>query len=146
MLSLGGARGVEKAELNGNVDSENNHGGSSRTYVLHRTGCSQEDDQLLRQGCERSGSPGRPDRSNTLGTGRLDEDASAALDRSHGSNDFHRPDLRSSAPARSAGEGSASADAARHFAANTPRTQESTRYPGRSSANGALSLGPTFRP
>src|SRR5207302_8637110 len=70
MLSLGGARGVEKAELNGNVDSDNNHGGSSRTYVLHRTGCSQEDDQLLRQGCERSGSPGRPDRSNTLGTGR----------------------------------------------------------------------------
>src|SRR5207253_6051065 len=43
----------KKAELNGNVDSENNHGGSSRTYVLHRTGCSQEDDQLLRQGCER---------------------------------------------------------------------------------------------
>src|SRR5437773_7639710 len=86
----------KKAELNRNVDSENNHGGSSRTYVLHRTGCSQEDDQLLRQGCERSGSPGRPDRSNTLGTGRLDEDASATLDRSHGSNDFHRLDLRSS--------------------------------------------------
>src|SRR5438067_12237668 len=93
-----------------------------------------------------AGSPGRPDRSNTLGTGRLDEDASATLDRSHGSNDFHRLDLRSSAPARSAGEGSASADAARHFATNTPRTQESTRYSGRSSANGALSLGPTFRP
>src|SRR2546427_2300426 len=29
----------KKAELNRNVDSENNHGGSSRTYVLHRTGC-----------------------------------------------------------------------------------------------------------
>ncbi len=71
----------KKAELNGNVDSENNHGGSSRTYVLHRTGCSQENDQLLCQGCERSGSPGRPDRSNTRGTGRLDEDASATLDR-----------------------------------------------------------------
>src|SRR5205807_4555618 len=67
MLSPGGARGVEKAELNGNVDSDYDHGGSSRTHVLHRTGCSQEDDQLLRQGCERSGSPGRPDRSNTLG-------------------------------------------------------------------------------
>src|ERR1700736_5172844 len=59
MLSPGGARGVQKAELNGNVDSENNHGGSSRTYVLHRAGCSQEDDQLLRQGCERTGAPGR---------------------------------------------------------------------------------------
>src|SRR6266498_602928 len=57
MLSPRGARGVQKAELNGNVDSENNHGGSSGTYVLPRTGCSQEDDQLLRQGCERSGSP-----------------------------------------------------------------------------------------
>ena len=33
----------KKAELNRNVDSENNHRGSSRTYVLHRTGCSQED-------------------------------------------------------------------------------------------------------
>jgi hypothetical protein len=26
---------LQKAELNGKVDSENNHGGSSRTYVLH---------------------------------------------------------------------------------------------------------------
>ncbi len=54
-----GARGVEKTELNRKVDSDHNHGGSSRTYVLHRTGCSQEDDQLLRQGCEWSSSPGR---------------------------------------------------------------------------------------
>jgi transposase len=80
MLSLGGARGIEKAELNGNVDSDNNHGGSSRTYVLHRTGCSQEDDQLLRQGRERSGSAGRQGWGNAMGTGRLDEDASATLE------------------------------------------------------------------
>src|SRR6201997_4007171 len=59
MLSPGGARGVKKAELNGNVDSDYDHGGSSRTYVLHRARCSQEDDQLWCQGCERSGSPGR---------------------------------------------------------------------------------------
>ncbi len=78
MLSPGGARGVEKAELNGNVDSDNNHGGSSRTYVLHRAGCSQENDQLLREACERSGSPGRPDRSYAMGTGRLDQDSSPA--------------------------------------------------------------------
>src|SRR5437762_10140459 len=90
MLSLGGARGVEKAELNGNVDSDNNHGGSSRTYVLHRTGCSQEDDQLLRQGCKRSGSPGRQGWGNAMGTRRLDKDSSSALDRGDGSNDFHR--------------------------------------------------------
>src|SRR5438874_12311791 len=104
----------KKAELNRNVDSDYNHGSSSRTYVLHRTGCSQENDQLLRQGCERSGSPSRPDRSNTLGTGRLDEDASATLERGDGSNDFHRLDLRSSTSACSTGEGGASADAARH--------------------------------
>src|SRR6266513_6192220 len=113
MLSLGGARGVEKAELNGNVDSDNNHGGSSRTYVLHRTGCSQEDDQLLRQGCKRSGSPGRQGWGNAMGTRRLDKDSSSALDRGDGSNDFHRLDLRSPTSTRAAGEGSASADAAR---------------------------------
>src|SRR4029077_45700 len=112
MLSPGGARGVEKAELNETVDSDNNHGGSSRTYVLHRAGCSQEDDQLLRQGCERSGAPGRPDRSNATRTRRLDEDSSATLDGGHGSDDFHGLDLRSSAAACAAGQGGASADAA----------------------------------
>src|SRR5207247_11398738 len=111
MLSIGGARGVEKAELNGNVDSDNNHGGSSRTYVLHRTGCSQEDDQLLRQGCKRSGSPGRQGWGNAMRTRRLDKDSSSALDRGHGSNDFPRLALRSSAPARSASKGSTSSDA-----------------------------------
>src|SRR4029077_13418094 len=114
MLSPGGARGVEKAELNGNVDSENNHGGSSRTYVLHRTGCSQEDDQLLRQRCEWSGPARRPDRSNAMRTRRLDEDSPSTMDGSHGGNDFQRLDLRSSAATRSAGEGGASVDAARH--------------------------------
>src|ERR1700731_3143557 len=92
MLSQREARGVQKAELNGNVDSENNHGGPSRTYVLHRTGCSQEDDQLLRQRWEWSGPAGRQDRSNPMRTRRLD--------------------LRSSAATRSAGEGGASIDAA----------------------------------
>src|SRR5713101_1051763 len=114
MLSPVRSAWCTKAELNGNVDSDNNHGGSSRTYVLHRTGCSQEDDQLLRQGCERSGPPGRHSWSDTLGTRRLDGDASAALDRGDGSNCFHRLDLRPSAPACRTGEGGTSADAARH--------------------------------
>src|SRR3984893_2242797 len=83
-------------------------------YVLHRAGCSQEDDQLLRQGCERSGPPGRPDRSNATRTRRLDENSSATLDGGHGSDDFHGLDLRSSAAACAAGQGGASADAARH--------------------------------
>src|SRR6267378_1292088 len=114
MLSLRGARGVEKAELNGNVDSENNHGGSSRTYVLHRTGCSQEGNQLLRKGCERSGSPGRKSWGDTMGTRRLDGDPASTLDRGDGGNDFHRLDLRSSAPACTRGEGCPSLDVACH--------------------------------
>ncbi len=74
-----------------NVDSENNHGGSSRTYVLHRIGCSQEDDQLLRQGCERSGSPGRPDRSNATANSTIwMKTLPPALDGGHGSDHFHR--------------------------------------------------------
>jgi hypothetical protein len=59
MLSQRGARGVQNAELSGDTDSENNNGGSSTTYVLHRAGCTQEDDQLLRKGRKRSGSPAR---------------------------------------------------------------------------------------
>src|SRR5207249_7504477 len=54
----------------------------------------QEDDQLLRQGCERSGSPGRQGWGNAMGTGRLDEHTSATLDGGDGSHDFHRLDLR----------------------------------------------------
>ena len=65
---------------------------------------------ILRQECERSGSPGRQSWGNPLGTGQLDEDTPSTLDSGHGSNDFHRLDLRSSAAPRSAGEGSASAD------------------------------------
>src|SRR5438132_12594493 len=112
MLSPRGARGVEKAELNGNVDSDYNHGGSLRTYVLHRIGCTQEDDQLLRQGCEWSSSPGRQAWGNAPRAGHLDESASAALDCGHGSDHLHRLALRSSEGARSGSEGRASADVA----------------------------------
>src|SRR5581483_944224 len=114
MLSLRGARGVEKAELNGNVDSDNNHGGSSGTYVLHRTGCSQEVDQLLRQGCERPRAPGRQSWNDALGTRRLDGGSSATMDCGDGSNCFYRLDLRPCPPACERGEGCASADAACH--------------------------------
>jgi transposase len=47
----------------------------------------------------------------------LDENSSATLDSGHGSNDFHWLDLRSPAPVRATGEGSASTDAARAIAA-----------------------------
>ena len=48
------------------------------------------------KGCGRPGAPGRRSWSDTLGTGQLDEDASSAMDRGDGSNDFHRLDQRSS--------------------------------------------------
>ena len=99
---------VERTELNRHVDSENNHGGSSRTYVLHRTRCSQEVNQLLRKGCERPDSPGRQSWGDVLTTEELDEDSSSTLDSGYGSYDFHRLDLRSSAAPRSSGEGGAS--------------------------------------
>src|SRR5215468_7666910 len=114
MLSLSEERVVYKAELNWNVDSENDHGGSSETYVLHRIGCSQEDHQLLRKRCERSGPPGRQDRSNPNRTGWLDEDSSAASDDSDGGDHLHRMDLRSPASTRRTGEGSTPPDVARH--------------------------------
>src|SRR6266496_5919808 len=114
MLSPRGARGVKEAELNGNVDSDYDHGGSSRTYVLHRAGCSQEDDQLLRQGCEWSSPPGRQAWGDALRAGRLDEDPSAALDGCDGSNDFYRLDLRSPPSACDTGQSGASPDAARN--------------------------------
>src|ERR1700730_14576860 len=44
--SVSRARGVANTGLNDEADSEKDLGGS---YVLHRTGHSQEDDQLLRE-------------------------------------------------------------------------------------------------
>jgi hypothetical protein len=49
-----------------------------------------------------------------LGTGRLDKDASPTPDGRHGSNHFHRLDLRSFASACHPGESGTSPDAARH--------------------------------
>jgi transposase len=89
MLSLNEERVVYKAELNAKVDAENNHGGSSETYVLHRIRRSQEDHQLLHQGCERSGPPGRQNRSDAIRAGQLDdEDSSAATFHCYGDDIF----------------------------------------------------------
>src|SRR5438445_2731915 len=96
MLSPRGARGVERLNSTGTLIQTTTTEAPQRTYVLHRTGCSQEDDQLLRQGFERSSSPGRQAWGNTLRAGQLDEDSSTALDGCDGSNDFYRLDLRSS--------------------------------------------------
>jgi hypothetical protein len=41
---------LQTAEFSAQADSEDNLGGSSETYALYRTRCTQEDDQLLREG------------------------------------------------------------------------------------------------
>jgi len=41
---------VYKAELSDRADSETPKEAPPAEYVLHRAGCSQEDDQLLREG------------------------------------------------------------------------------------------------
>jgi hypothetical protein len=70
-----------------------------RRYVLHRTGCSQEDDHLLREGRGWSRASGRKDRVHPPRVGRLDQDTSPTPDDRHGSDDLHWVDLRSAASA-----------------------------------------------
>ena len=83
-----------------------------RDYVLHRTRCTQEDDQLLRQGRGWSCVSRRQDWIDPPGAGSVDpNDASASYHR-HGGDDLHRVDLRSPASACREGEGSASVDVA----------------------------------
>jgi hypothetical protein len=60
-----------------------------RRYLLHRTGCSQEDDQLLREGRGWSRASEREDRFHTPRGGRLDQDTSPTPDDRHGSDDLH---------------------------------------------------------
>src|ERR1700758_1132619 len=112
MLSHRGARGVAYAELSGDADSENDHGGSSKEYVLHRTGRTQEDDQLLRKGREWPDTTGRQGWIDPTRAGRLDEDTASAMECCHGGDDLQRLDLRSSASARRPDQGGSSVDAA----------------------------------
>jgi len=53
-----------------------------QTYVLHRARRSQEDHQLLREGCKRADSAGRDDSSESYGAGQLDEPWIAAMEAS----------------------------------------------------------------
>ena len=59
----------------------------------------------MREGRERVDSPGTEDGRHATGTGRLDENAAAALDGGDGGDDLHRLDIRSPAPARHRGDG-----------------------------------------
>jgi hypothetical protein len=85
-----------------------------QTYVLRRARRTQEDHQLLREGCKRTNSPARGRWGHAYGVGQMDEDSSSAVDSSNGSDHLHRLDLGLSAAACSAGEGGASGDAAGH--------------------------------
>src|ERR1700686_2295297 len=55
-----------KAELSDRADSETPRRLPHADYVLHRTGCSQEDDQLLREGWQWHDSRRRHDRGHAL--------------------------------------------------------------------------------
>ena len=83
-----------------------------RRHVLHRTGCSQEDDQLLCEGCGWSCAPGGQDRFDPARAGCMDQNPAPAPHDCHGSDDLHRMDLRSPASPCGEGEGCAPADAA----------------------------------
>src|SRR5215470_7901256 len=114
MLSPRGARGVEKLNSTGTLIQKTTTEAPQETHVLHRTRCSQENDQLLRQGCERADLSRWQDQCNTTGTGHLDKDSPTALDGRDGSNDLHRLDLRSSAAVCQADQSGAPTDAACH--------------------------------
>src|SRR5713226_4312839 len=104
----------KKAELSDRADSDTTKEAPHGDYVLHRFGCSQENDQLLREGRQWPYLRRRLDTRHATRPGHVDEDASTAVDGGHGSDHFHCLDLRSSASARRSREGGASPDAASH--------------------------------
>src|SRR6202011_4651650 len=112
--SFGGALGVQKLNSATVLIQRHQRRLPHAEYVLHRAGCSQEVDQLLREGWRWNDSRRGYDSRDTFRSGPLDENTSTTVDRSHGSHGFYRLDLRSPAAARSRAEGGASTDAASH--------------------------------
>src|ERR1700691_6006680 len=108
-----GALGVKKLN-SADADSETPRRLPHATYVLHWPGCSQAEDQLLREGRQRPDSRRGFDFRHTSGSGSLDAIAAAAVERSDGSDDVHGLDLRSSPATCGRAEGGASTDAAGH--------------------------------
>src|ERR1700676_1437400 len=97
-----------------NVDSENNHGGSSRN-IMYYIGLDGHKKTISY--CAKDAS-GQVHQEGKVGATRRELDSwikTLPQPRDgHGGNDFHRLDLRSSAAACGTSEGGASADAARH--------------------------------
>src|ERR1700719_611801 len=77
-----------KAELSDPADSDTTKEAPHGKYVLHRLRCSQENDQLLREGWKRSDSCRRQDSSNALRPGPVDENSAGALDSGDGATIF----------------------------------------------------------
>jgi hypothetical protein len=75
----------EAAELSGELTQRTTSEAPQRRYVLHRTGRSQEDDQLLREGRGWLCAPGRQNWFEPARTGRVGENASSATDDGDGS-------------------------------------------------------------
>ncbi len=81
---------------------------------MYYIGCSQAEDQLLREGQRWQGLRRRIASRHTHGPGPLDENAATAVERGDGSDHVHRLDLRSPQTACSRPEGGPPADAAGH--------------------------------
>src|SRR5579863_7218693 len=87
---------VQKKLNSADADSETPRRLPHATYVLHRPGCSQAQDQLLRESQQRPDSRRGIDFRYTPGSRPLDENASPGVERGDGSDDVHGLDLRSS--------------------------------------------------
>src|SRR5712692_11414210 len=107
MNKSGGALGVQKLNSATPLIQSQRRRLLDGQYVLHRPGCSQENDQLLREGWKRPDSRRGRDSRNTIRLGPLDEDSAAAVDGSDGSHPIAGEDLRSSASPRRRVEGRA---------------------------------------
>src|SRR5215469_2720520 len=84
------------------------------TYVLHRPGCSQADDQLLREGRQWQDSRRGIDSGYPFGSGSLAKNTPTAMECSDGSYVIQRLDLRSPQTACCRPEGGAPPDVAGH--------------------------------
>src|SRR5258708_6934924 len=110
-ISHGGALGVKKLNSATALIQIQPRRLPHGDYVLHRFGCSQENDQLLREGRQWPYLRRRLDTRHAIDSGPVDEDASPAVDSGYGSDHLHGLDLRSSQAACRSSEGGASADA-----------------------------------
>src|SRR5713101_4721852 len=99
MNKSGGALGVQKLNSATTLIQRQPRRLLHAKYVLHRLGCSLENDQLLCEGWQRADSLAGRDSRYTIGLGPLDENSPATVDGRDGSDHLHGLDLRSSASA-----------------------------------------------